>query len=424
MINGESYFQIKTGKSFKPWLAPHLKKELFGKSNASPQKQLLGDAVKNCLERNGRYILVVFGYDLTPLQHSRAKQALEGLLRNCGYAEPLIDVIGQGQLIGEFARFPSLCLDLLDKSEFAFQTVRSWKTNNDMTFPLHAGETQEKFIDEIRGLLRGDKFQHVRIIGEPGIGKTRLVLEAVSADDLAPSTVYIPHAEDFQRGQFFNELLRPDKQYFTCLVIDECGEKDRASIWSALKGKVNIKLVTIDHGPEYSADSSMKILNCPMLPDKQISEIIASYTDSLRDLSNWAQWCSGSPRVAHAVGENLKYNPEDILKPPATVSIWDRFVLGHRSRDSKEADQHFIVLRHLALFQRFGFESPVDDEARFISELVKEADSSITWAKFQSIVRYHRDRRILQGEKNSFYSSKGVTRTSLVKLLGKLWEGI
>ncbi len=408
LISGNSYYQIKTGKGFKPWQISSLKKELIGMARAKPTRELLGKAVKTCLDKKGRYVLVTFGYDLTPLQHSNTRQTIEELFRTCGYSSPTVEVIGQGQLVGLFSSYPSLCLELLDRADFAFQTVDGWKMNEDMSLGLQLADSQKGFVEDIRSTVRGAEFQHIRVIGEPGIGKTRLVLEAMSADELSSATIYVPLAEDFQKSQLFNELLRPDRRYYAQLVIDDCAERDRASIWHAIKGKPNIKLITIDHGPESSSDSSMKVIECPILPDEQIGKIIAEYIGDRNDVSNWAKWCSGSPRVAHAVGDNLKRNPDDILKPPATVPIWDRFVLGHKIRETKDAEQHLLVLRHIALFQRFGFESPVDDEARFISALVKEADPSITWARFQSIVRHHRGRRILQGKRTFFIVPKAL----------------
>jgi hypothetical protein len=60
------------------------------------------------------------------------------------------------------------------------------------------------------------------------------------------------------------------------------------------------------------------------------------------------------------------------------------------------------------LFQRFGFEDPVSEEAQFISRLVVEADPNITWARFQSIVRHHQARRILQGRHTLFIVPKAL----------------
>lgn len=406
LVHGNCFFQIKTGKSFKPWQISSLKKELFGKTRVKPSKALLGSSVRSCLDSKGKYIIIAFGSDLTVPQHSQARQHLEDLLYACGYKKPTVDILGQGQLISLYSKYPSLCLELLGRADYAFQTVDSWKMNEDMTSSLQLADPQKKFIEDLRALIRGTEYQHVRVIGEPGIGKTRLILEALSQDDLSPTALYLPLAEDFQKSRLFNDLLRPDRQYYAILVLDDCAEKDRASIWHAIKGMQNIKLVTIDHGPEQSSDSSMKIMDCPILPDEQIGKIIAGYLGDRSDLSNWAKWCSGSPRAAHAVGDNLKRNPSDLLKPPATVPIWDRYILGNKKVDSKEAEQHLLVLRHIALFQRFGFDAPVEGEARFISALVREADSSITWARFQAIVKYHKGRRVLQGNRTLFLVPK------------------
>ena len=74
--------------------------------------------------------------------------------------------------------------------------------------------------------------------------------------------------------------------------------------------------------------------------------------------------------------------------------------------ESHEAEQYRTVLRHIALFHRFGFEPPVSDEARFISSLVEEADPTITWSRFQQIVQHYREKRILQGRHTLFIVPK------------------
>ena len=45
LSKGVTSFQIKTGASFKPWQPSSLKNTLFGKSNATPSKQLLGSEI-------------------------------------------------------------------------------------------------------------------------------------------------------------------------------------------------------------------------------------------------------------------------------------------------------------------------------------------------------------------------------------------
>ena len=402
LAKGSTYYQIKTGSGFKPWQLSALKKELFDKS-----RKRLGNAVKTCLEQNGTYALVTLGHDLLPHQHTDAVTHLTNLFQACGYAEPKVEVYGQGQIAGELEKYPSLCLALVGLDDGGFQSIEDWKDNPQMQLALQLGSEQEKFIKEIRTALHENAVQHIRVIGEPGIGKTRLVYESVSDDSIAPSVVYVPNGEAFQKSQLFKELLKSDR-YSVTLVIDDCDNRDRASIWSALKGRSGIKLITIDHGPDETYDSAMRTYHCPPLADEQIKNILFGYLQQNADLHNWAGWCSGSPRVAHLVGENLRSNPDHVLKSPADVPIWDRFIIGHKEMDSEEAKQHRLVLRHIAIFQRFGFESPVSDEGEFICDLVKEADQTMTWRGFQEIVQHYRSKRILQGSHTLFIVPKAL----------------
>ena len=408
LAKGSTYYQIKTGSGFKPWQPGDLRKELFGKSNAATSNECLGHAIRTCLDQNATYALVTFGHDLLPQQHTDAVNHLTNLFQACGYTQPKVAVYGQGQIAGELDKYPSICRDLIGLDDDGFQSVEVWKKNSQMQLALELGSEQEKLIKEIRAALQENAVQHIRVIGEPGIGKTRLVLESVSDDHIAPSVVYVPSGEEFQKSKLFKELLKPDRHYSVTLVIDDCDNRDRTSIWSTLKGRSGIKLITIDHGPDETHDSAMRTYHCPPLADEQIKNILFGYLQQNADLHNWAEWCSGSPRVAHLVGENLKSNPHHVLKSPADVPIWDRFIIGYKEMESREAEQRRTVLRHIALFHRFGFESPVSEEGEFICSLVKEADQNMTWGKFQEIVQHYRDKRILQGSHTLFIVPKAL----------------
>ena len=405
---GSTYYQIKTGDSFKPWQPSVLKIELFGKSNVTPSKNRLGSEVKNCLEQDGAYALVTFGHDLLPSRHTEIVKLLTDLFNQCGYPTPRVRVYGQGQIIGELDKYPSICLDLIGIDDAGFMSIEGWRNNAQMQGEFELGSERETLIKDIKAALLENAVQHIRIIGEPGIGKTRLVLETLNDDEIRASVIYVPTGEDFQKSKLFNELLKPDRTYSVTLVIDDCDNRDRAQIWSAIKGRSSIKLITIDHGPEETYDSAMRVYPCPQLPEEQINNILLSYLQRQANLSNWAKWCEGSPRVAHLLGENLKSNPDDILKSPADVPVWERYIIGHKEMASQDAKQHQTVLRHIALFQRFGFEPPVSDEAKFVSGLVELVDRDITWGRFQQIVQHYRDKRILQGRHTLFIVPKAL----------------
>ena len=180
LTTGGSHYQIKAGKNAKPWQESWLKTELLGQSNAEVKETSLGAAVLRCLRANGRYVLACFGCDPLPEEIARAKEHLQTIFAQCGYSNACVDVWGQTTLISYLVALPSLCLKIAGRDNAVFFTHESWKLSDQMSKSLHLGDQQTRMVAEIRALLRGSTVRHIRIIGEPGLGKTRLVLEAVA----------------------------------------------------------------------------------------------------------------------------------------------------------------------------------------------------------------------------------------------------
>ena len=417
---GMTSFQIKTGATFQPWQRAQIKNELFGDN--PPSKDNLGGEVRRCLDNKGTYYLVCFKQDPTPQEYTEAKGYLDDYLKQAGYEDPDTGVIGQSMIIGFLKVFPSLALLANRRALLQFQTFQSWSKEAEMIEkdrPFKAGNPQQQLIQSIRGELhRNTEAIHLRVWGEPGIGKTRLVLEAIRADDLSPLVVYCNSANKFRDSELMNEILKEDNQFSAILVIDECDADARSYIWNKLKHiGPRIKLITIYN--EYDETSgNIAYIDTPPLDGERISQIIQDYGIPKDQADRWADFCSGSPRVAHVIGWNLKTNQEDILKSPDTVNVWDRYVVGGDDPYSPSVNQRRLVLRYLALFKRFGFGRLVITEAQQIATKVQAADASITWARFQEIVQNLRERKILQGEYTLYITPKALH----IKLWVEWWE--
>ena len=396
LIPGHTNYQVKTGASFKPWQRAEIKTELFGKQLVGLAG--LGAQTRRGLEQGGTYSLVALGHDLTSEQRDQTKELLAENFAACGFPNTPIQVLGAGEIAGILALHPSLCLEINGLGNVKFQTIGSWRAGSDMTPSLSLGVLQAKFIEDLRERLEVPEVQHVRIIGEPGIGKTRLALEALSGrENLSASAMYFRQASDFQGSIFFHALMREGEARSVIIVVDECEDSERADIWRALKGRPGVKIVTIDHGPDTAGGTGMQTMQAPLLEQEQIESILRGYLPGNQLLRNWAMWCDGSARVAHALGENLRDHPEDILRSPDTVQIWERFISGYGSE--VEGGRARTVLMHIALFEMFGYLHPVKEEADFVCELVRKVDPSITRTKFDQIVCYYQQRRILQGDR-------------------------
>ena len=402
--SGLTGFQLKSGAAFKPWTPSAIRSELLDGNGQ------LNSEVKRLVERRGRYVVLGTGHDLTPEQRNDSRQLIADVLAEAGVEgyKDLVDVLGAGQF-AEFAeRYPGTASLLsIDPIQEAW-VFDEWQRDAHMANALEATAEQAQMIERIRAGLRGEA-KHIRVLGEPGLGKTRIVLEAVRAPDLEQYVLYLEHGSRFGQTNLFRQLLKTGWNRPLILVLDELPESELSDIWRHLKPRCgSLKIISLDHGRDEAHDSDIERLNVPQLADEAIKKILANRIGNSLDLDRWVVICEGSPRVALAVAENLASNPEDLLRPPSTVPIWARFLHGYGTRDDSAARQVDCVTQHLALFSRFGFEEPVANEAAYISRLVQKVDPTIGWARFQEIVQELRARRVLQGSRTLFYVPKAL----------------
>ena len=410
--HGKTSYQIKSGQSFSPWQKSQIKKELFG--TKTPECQNLGESIRACLDAGGTYVLVCTGIDLVESQRTDALTHIENYLKQCGYRQPKVDVWSQNNLISFLDSFPSLALWVTGRNNANFQTHNSWTQDANMRFPFVSGQSQNELIASIQNeLRRNNDTVHVRILGEPGIGKTKLALEATRTEDLSSLVIYCS-ASQFRDSVLMNELLRDDNQFSTVLVIDECDLDSRSYIWNKLRHRgPRIKLITIYNDYEEKS-GDITYHDTPPLEDEQIRNIIIrEYQISADQAGRWTELCDGSPRVAHVIGQNLLNHPEDLLKPSGTVDIWERYIVGGADPDNQEIKETRRVLRYIALFKRFGFERFVMAEAQAIAQEV-----GIEWNRFQEIVDDLKKRKILQGEFTLYITPKALH----IKLWTEWWD--
>lgn len=401
---GLTGIQLKSGTTFKPWTESAFRDELLNsKGNLLPE-------VARLTERMGRYLVVCTGHDLTPQQRNDACERIASVLESVGVLDyrNLIDVLGASQLSAFAERYPGIAALLTHDPIQEAWVLDEWDLDAHMANRFSPAPAQSEIIDLIRTGIEGNA-KHIRVLGEPGLGKTRMVLEAVRAPHIAPSVLYIRHGSKFGQTSLFRQLLRVGWAKPLVLVLDDLSESEMSDIWRNLKIRCGaMKLVTLDHGQDQSHDDEILRLQAPHLPDDIIRGILVYRVGESQGIDRWVSICEGSPRVAHAVAENLHANPTDLLRPPATVPLWSRFLHGYGVQENADSRQVDCVAHHLALFSRFGYEDPVSDEATYIAQLIQKIDPTIGWARFQEIVQNLRSRRVLQGSRTLFFVPKAL----------------
>lgn len=411
---GLTGFQIKSGTAFKPWTASSVHTELLNsKGNLYPE-------VERLVRRNGRYTIISTGYDLTPEQRNESRTLINGILNEKGfnYQEELIDVLGASQL-AEFAeRYPGVASMITSDPIKEAWVLDEWQKDAQLSNAFEISSEQSQIITQIQSGLQGET-KHIRVLGEPGLGKTRIVLESVKNENIAPFILYFQHGTKFSQTSLFRQLIKDGYDRRLILIIDELPESEMSDLWRHLKPRCGkLKIITLDHGHDCTYDDEIDRIQIPRLSDETIKKILVSKINESREIDRWVTICEGSPRVAIAVADNLRANPDDIFKPPATVPIWDRFLHGYGKRDEAIARQVDCVAMHLALFSRFGYEAPVENEAVYVTKLIQQKDPTIGQAQFQEIVQKLRARRVLQGSRTLFFVPKALH----IYLWKKYWE--
>ncbi len=386
---GQTSYQIKSGKT-----KPRIKSELF------KDEKNLKEGIQACLDAEGTYVLVCTGIDFVDSVHRELLSQIKDFLKPYSKQPPKVEVWSQNTLRGLLESFPALALWVNGNDSAIFQSHQSWSLDATMRVAFFPSQSQNELIPKIQNELRiNTSAIHVRVLGEPGIGKTKLVLEATKVDDLSPLVIYCT-ASQFRDSELMNEILRDDNHFSAILIIDECDPENRFYIWDKLQHRgPRIKLISIYNNHDPIAGSGITEFEIEHLEDEQILDIIQGYKAPKETADLYLQFCGGSPRMAQHTGKilaNYPGNPSQLLTDDY---LYKNFYIdfGKEDPNSSEVQQRELVLRHLALFKQFGFEGSLVNEAQAIAKKVEAANSQITWHRFQEIIDNLRKRKILQG---------------------------
>ena len=420
IASGQNSYQIKSGKRFEPWQKSEIKEELF----VDPKRlnrETLGKRIQECMAAEGTYILVCTGINLSKSQTEQTRFHIEKYLtEQCKYDNPKVKVWSQEDLINFLDEFPLLVLGLRGLLEAKFKPHWSWSKTDSLQVPFVSGQSQKQLIAKIQNeLRRNDRAVYIPVWGDPGVGKTRLVLEATEADDLAPLVVYYRSASEFESSVLSNALSF-NNNLSVIVVIDGCEPHAPIRIWDELKHQgARIRLITISNSydkiPEDVSDCEVLRLN-----NEQISKIIQHYKVPKFQTDRHTDLCSGSPLMANHVGKVLAHSSGDASEVLSQDSIYKSFYvdLERENLGSPEVQEKELVLQHIALFKQFGYERSVVDDAKAIAKKVETAYPQITWLRFRKIVKDLRNGGLLRGE----YTLNITPKALHIKLWTDWWE--
>ena len=308
--------------------------------------------------------------------------------------------------------YPAIVAKYFRKVPGGFETLRDRLLFPAHSLPFRSGLDRNegiKYIQEVCS-VNADA-NHVRIEGQAGVGKSRVVMEALR--DKVDLTLY---AETPPESQDALIALVPSPKT-AIIVLDEC-DYGTAKLWEQRLGMAEgrVKLVTIGTNEEWGSGGS-QVIELSLLGREELVAVARDNAPGL--LPNELEWvadmCEGFVKLAGPLA--LALDSSD--KVPAAALVEDRDVVEVLRRLIGE-EAEFRAMSGLALFMRVGFEGELQVEARAVASYLE-----LEWRVFHAAAERMLARGLLARRGRYVYVTPTVLAIWLVALeLRRQGQGI
>lgn len=404
IFEGSTYYQVKSGKVI--FSEKGMEDVLCESKKKDVPERPLKPKVQQTIENKGTLVLFLTGQS-APRVDDAIKYAKTVIEKRLPGSSPLIRIVQFDNILAILDSYLSLRLSLLKISDFAGITHGEWSGQGSMRNYFEKDRQRLGIVDNIRTLARsteaGDRI--IRVIGYPGVGKTRSVLEALREDDLAPLVIYFDRPSIVRDTNFLTQLVRNEEE--AIVVIDECDSLSYTQFVSALaSAKSNIKLITV-YNEEWGAVSGAKLIDLnhnEKLSPESIIAIMKGYQVPDDVAQRWEPFCDGSPRVAHMIAENLRRDA-NILENPSYDRAMERILANTDQISSDTFTKRKTVISWPALFHKFGWSRSFAEERKFILHKIMEK-TGYSEHDVEEVVNELKKRKVLQGDKTLYISPR------------------
>jgi len=244
-------------------------------------------------------------------------------------------------------------------------SLECWSSLPYLTNPFVQDDGVRARIDALRLEIEKDSAR-VRIVGTPGDGKTRTVLEALRASRLADTVVYARQPDEVPKS--FISHLASSPNIECTLVVDELDDAD----WSRLQDSFarmrspSVRLVTIGPAHQTTAEPTLRI---PAMSEDLLVKAMASVAlgldeQALRDL---ASRCKGSPKFALLIAREIRdghAQPTTLLATQSIRGALDQLL------SVEETSLEWKAISTLSMLEEVGWKDELEDESSVLFDFM------------------------------------------------------
>ncbi len=255
----------------------------------------------------------------------------------------------------------------------------------------------------------------VRLTGASGLGKTRLLLEAIEKSaSINDECILVFNALDYPGPIKESVRKAVDDNAHGLFIIENCGVELHNDLAKEInKVTCQLRVVTIGYSQDQVDDSI--IINLTPLSDDAIKELLTPILVDLSasDVERVARFAEGYPLMATLIAEQYQRNGR-LLGSIVDNSVVKKLIDG----DGGVSDAEKEVISACSLFDVFGVEhGDAAIEAKFIAEYVANS----TLAVFDKVMGVFSKRQIIRRAGNY---ARVVPKPLALTLAAEWWEEV
>jgi hypothetical protein len=379
------------------------------------RREFIKRGVQDTLKvQKGQYVLFV-SHDYVVPSRTTHETALRGLCKRRRIDARRCKIVYGDQIARWISRFPALAIRReLGKGYPAFVTVEQWQQQRNLKNPYKLNPERDEVIKQLRSFVAAASDDNIfRVEGQAGVGKTRMVLEAVRVPGIAERTLYCVDADDPNAQQLL-AILQAEVEATAVMVFDEC-ERERQETLGFFADQAGGRLRLVCIGPAQKVlakpAASAVFYQLKPLPDAEMRSIVGDFhQDAPREIVDTAVRLSGGmPKLAIFIVNTLIKQRDlclaELIDIQDVQSFLKRFV--HK--------ETYDTLKGLSLLAKVGWDGEFEVEAATIAEKALYAP----FHQMQKAVKTLRDQGVVLSRGRYLYVSPDLLAISAA---ATLWD--
>ncbi|WP_437773490.1 hypothetical protein [Arthrobacter sp. KNU40] len=323
------------------------------------------------IRSGGKYRLVV-GVDINEkLVNARRKKVIAKLVElGIPVLDDTVEVLNASALASWAESHPSLAVSpLLSGIGQVGQSFDAWTLSNRQQAIWVSSPSRQSVIDSIRNLVQNSDHLDMRIEGVSGVGKTRVVMEALRGEAAAKLVVYV-HAADALAPTMIHHLLAQNRA--AVIVIDECSSRKHESLAGLIPTASSLRLITMGEPDSYYGQSPRFVL--APLDSESMDKLLRENQPNLWPEARRVvvEAAGGNARLALLLAKGVMQQPNASASDLITSDTIRAFIT-----QSLPDGTTFLACSALALFTRLGYDKELSSELELVASSLGFSDQEM-----------------------------------------------